>query len=354
MTLRRNPSRREPNPGAADPAIATGDDQLRTGLRELLERQRVELEGHVAEAERLVAETQAHAEADATRQGQELARLQRVLEARAEEGQRLREQHARERAELEDRATQLQAQIEEIQRTLHEERSEREAREADLERRLEEAGMEHSREHRLRRELEQELDRQAAATTAHATRLEDRQRELQDACAQVRDHAERQRVERQLAAVDRSESDGLPSSESTGRVPPDAGAGSGSASPNHATSDAPRASEPEALEAEMRALATPEHTSDDPPPDWDAAGSEVTRGRRLRFARRWRRRSSLPCAVCSRPPAATSDSEATTLGWVLTGAGALCPACQQRGWRFPPGAAVPFRSLDSAEPRSSG
>jgi hypothetical protein len=344
--MKFRPAPTQPGPTTA---TARADDQVRAELRELLERQRAELEGHMAETERLAAETRAQAEAeieqlrhengalveqhreaqaraagaetkleeseahatelqrklaeaeqraaDAERKlkradlkpraARKLGEARREAEAARAEAERRRQELTRlerELGELEPRA----AQLEEIQRTLEEERTEREAREADLLRRVEEAGAEHAREHRRRVELEQRLGAELAA-------LDDRQR-----------------IERQLKTVGRSETNALPSD-----------------------------------------LAITEPTPGEPPTDPDEAGRWVSRGRRPRFARRWRRRASLPCAVCSRPPAATTDSEAAILGWTVTGAGALCPACQRKGWSFPPGATVPFRSLGAGDRSSS-
>jgi hypothetical protein len=324
------------------------------GLRELLERQRVELEGHVADAERRLREREertAQAEQRAESAGQRAAEAERKLEqteSRAAEAERKlgrrevkaraarrlaeargeaekaraeAEDLARERALLEARVAELEGQIDELQRTREAERSEREAREAELQKRLAEGGAEHGREHTMRRELEQRL------------------------AAEV---AERQRIERELEALEQSYTGpALAREQELSELQRARSADDGFAA---SSARAPREgkAETDAL-PEAVPLSDGDGTSDGPFPPANPARRSDTPGRRLSFAPRWLRRSSLPCAVCRRPRPAMSDAEATASGWELAGAGALCPTCRREGWQLPPGATVPFRA---AGPRS--
>ncbi len=307
------------------------------GLRELLERQRVELEGHVADAERRLGEhegraveaeqraesaEQRAAEAERKRSRSEVkARAaRRLAEARgeAEKARAEAEDLGRERALLAGRVAELEGQIDELQHALEGERSEREAREADLQKRLAEGGAEHGREHTMRLELQQRL------------------------AAEV---AERQRIERELEALEQSYTGPALAGEQELSEPQrarsaDDGFGASSAG-------APRAGKAETdVLPEAGTVSAGDRTSDGPVPEESLPHKTAMRGRRLPF---WRRRSSLPCAVCRRPRPAMSDAEATASGWELAGAAALCPTCRREGWQFPPGATVPFRA---ARPRS--
>lgn len=324
MTWRSARGRPASNADADSPPPAAG-------LRELLERQRVELEGHVAEAERRLREreeqtAQAEQRAEsAERRAVEVERKLKQMESRAVEAERKlgrsevkgraarrlaeatreaeqaraeAEDMARERALLERRVAELEGKIDELQRAVEGERSEREAREADLLNRLAVAGDEHGREHTMRVKLEQQL------------------------AAEV---AERQRIEGQFEALEQSHTGPALGGE-------------------HEPSELERA---RSEDDDFAVSAGP--TSNGPLPLANPARPSAARGRRLPFAPRWRRRSSLPCAVCRRPRPAMSEAEATASGWELAGAGALCPTCRREGWQFPPGATVPFRA---SRPRS--
>jgi hypothetical protein len=201
-----------------------------------------------------------------------------------------------------------------LRELLERQRAELEGHLAEADRRLEHVAEREARLEELQRTLEGErLEREA--------READLQQRLEEASAEhAREHGLRleleQRLAAEVAARQRTEQE-LDALEESYTGPPDGGF---------------RASE-RTLEGPI-AHATP-------------AGRRKMRGRRLL---RWRRRSSLPCAVCRRPRPAMSDAEATASGWELAGAGALCPTCRREGWQFPPGATVPFRA---AGPRSS-
>jgi hypothetical protein len=343
MRLKHNPEQPESDPGGGHPEA--GDDRPGIGLREFLarqrvqlDRQRVELEGHVAEAERRLRElegraAQAEQRAESAEQRAALAegkleqaerraadaahklsssKLKPRASRRLAEARRGAEGLARERA-LRGRVAELIVQIGKLQRTLEGERSEHEAHEADLQQRLAEGGAEHGREHTMRIELEQRL------------------------AAEV---AERQRIERELDALEQSYTgpalagEQEPSELQRARSADDGFAARSATAPGAAKAEAGALPEAGTLSAGDR-------TSDGPFPQAKPARWSETRGRRLPFLRR---RSSLPCGVCRRPRPAISDAEATASGWELAGAGALCPTCRREGWRFPPGASVPFRA----------
>lgn len=349
MRLRRNPEQPESETGGGHPEA--GENRPGVRLREFLarqqvqlDRQRVELEGHVAEAERRLGELEgrtAQAErraADAERNIEQaesraadaerkLSRsklkpraARQVAEARgeAEKARAEAKDLARERAVLKGRVAEVIAQIYKLQLAREGERSEHEAREADLQQRLAEGGAEHAREHGLRLELEQRL------------------------AAEV---AERQRIERELDALEQSYTGpALAGEEEPSELQRARSADDGFAA-RSATAPGAGKAEAGAL-PEANTLSAGDRISDGPFPEESRAHKNERRGRRLPFLRR---RSSLPCAVCRRPRPAMSDAEATASGWELAGAGALCPTCRQAGWQFPRGATVPFRA---AGPRS--
>jgi hypothetical protein len=367
MSWRRARGRPASTAGADHPAPPAG-------LRELLERQRVELEGHVAEAERRLGEGEgrtAQAEQRAESAEQRAAQAERKIEqaetraadaertieqaeSRAADAERKLEQAesraadaerklsssklkpraarrlaeargeaekaraeakdlARERAALKGRVTELTAQMYKLQLAREGEQSEHEARETDLQQRLAESGAEHGREHTMRLELEQRL----------ATEV-----------------AERQRIGGVLEALEQSYTgpavagEQEPSELQRARSADDGFAARSATAPGAAKAEAGALPEAGTLSAGDR-------TSDGPFPEERRANKNEMRGRRLPFLRR---RSSLPCGVCRRPRPAMSDAEATASGWELAGAGALCPTCRREGWRFPPGASVPFRA----------
>jgi hypothetical protein len=288
--------------------------------------------------------------------------------------------------------TELEAQVEELQGTLERERSERMARETDLEQRLERAGTALGREHGMRlmaeqrlgdalaslEEAEQGLDRRAAAATSQVGRLEEFQKELGDAREEAAsERAEHQRFRQHLDALGQSETDArrardqqlsdleraraqaVQTAESAERALRQAREGRAraahaapgpelrdAAGADESSSDASATSESGPGQAEGRELPTRGRRPNPPFAHADPTGGRKPRGRRRLLGARLRRRSLAPCAVCRCPRPASTDAEATALGWALRGAGALCPTCQREGWRFPEGATVPFRSVD--------
>lgn len=385
------------------PRAASGD------LGAMLERQRAELEGCVAEAERRAVEAQAQADERIDQQRREgEARVQEeqrkceerveaernASQARVDDAERrleeaeeravnaekklkkvgLRPRAARKVAEArqaleEERATgaQLEARNQELEATLERESADATSRFAELGQRLEEAGAEHAREHSNRIELEdrlnaelargeevrRRLETEAAAATTHRQRVEQLELELRDAREEASaERAERQGFEQRLQSLLQGEKGArtvreqrpsghelecevVKSAESAKRTPDE------ESWTFEQTRPAP------AQDASVDDSPTPERPGNGQPPSApDEARAKESSGVRFRRSWRWRRRSSLPCAVCHRQRPALSDAELTESGWALSKSGALCAPCQEQGWQFPADATVPFRRVD--------
>jgi hypothetical protein len=374
----------------------------------MLERQRAELEACVAEAERRGVEAQDHADErieherreyearvqEERRKSEERVEAERnASQARVDHAERrlkeaeeravnaektlkkveLRRRAARKVAEarqaLEDeRATgaRLEARNQELEAALERERAEATSRLAELNQRLEEAGAEHTREHSHRIELEdrlntelagaeearRRLETEAAAATTHRQRVEQLELELREAREEASaERAERQRFEQRLQDLLRGEKgprtvpeqrpsgheldlEVVKSAESARRAPDGGSWAFGHRRP------AP------VQDASVDDFPTPERSGNgEPPSAVDEARPEESSGMRRGRRWRWRRRSSLPCAVCHRQRPDLSDAELTENGWALSKSGALCANCQEHGWQFPADATVPFRRV---------
>jgi hypothetical protein len=220
----------------------------------------------------------------------ELAQLQNALDEERAATQRLREEGERlerQRSELEGQVARLGARIHELEATLERDRAEVAGRVTELEQRLKEAGDEHARGHSHREELEQRL----------ATELrsgEELRRELKRAAGAAA--TQHQRVEH-LEPSDSEEASDV------------------------------------------------DDDGDGPQADGAEESSEEARAKPKRRTWFWRRRTAPPCAVCQMRPPPLTAAELTESGWAVNRAGSLCAACQQDGWRFPAGSAVPFRRM---------
>jgi hypothetical protein len=377
----------------------------------LLERQRAELEGCVAEAEQRAVEAQALADERIEQQRLECeARIQeeqrnseervegernaliarvdaaeRRLEAAEEQAGNaekklkkagLRPRAARKVAEAREaleeeraRGAQLEARNRELEATLERERAETTSRFAELNHRLEEAGAEHAREHSKRIELEdrlntelargeevrRRLETQAAAATTHRQRVEQLELDLREAREEASaERAERQGFEQRLQAVllgegaprirdqrssgDEREFEAVKGQENVKRT------SDGAPGNFEQTRPAQGASPDDSITSERFGSGHP------PSPPEETRPRKKSSGARLNRRWRWRRRSSLPCAVCHRERPALSDAQLTESGWALSKSVALCAPCQEHGWRFPAGGAVPFRPAPGREP----
>jgi hypothetical protein len=305
------------------------------------------------------------------RLSEERERLKGELRNAEEQERELRQTLAAERTKLEGRVKELESRVRELEATLEKEREVVAGRAEEWDKLLEEAGAEHAREHNYRRALEDrlaaellkaeeirtQLDTEVAVATAERQRVQQLERELREARQQTStERVERQRLEQRLEALLQAGTGAPPAPEQRS-----GGDGQGSA---------------EAVEREQTAESSPDehgrifdrpHAAAQPGSVDNALANErpgngqprsapnkarAKEGSREsgRSGLRWRRRSSLPCAVCQRGRPATGGADLTASGWALKGPNALCPACQEDGWQFPAEAAVPFRRVDARSP----
>jgi hypothetical protein len=283
------------------------------------------------------AEKELETKARWPRAARKLAGVRHALEEESAAAQLLREKCERlesQRSELEGRLAQLVGRTHELEATLERERADMTRRVAELEK-LEKASAEHVREHKYRRELE---DRLAAERLSG----EQVRRELESEAAATA--TERQRVERLKDEVRAARQEAATERAARQRI------AQGLKTLLQARAEAGRAGDQRPHEDDrvlVEAMVKPESAERSPNEvDGELMPPTTERRRRSRFWRR-RRRADLPCAVCQRPRPDLSDTDLTASGWALNRAGGLCADCQEAGWRFPAGAAVPFRRIDT-------
>lgn len=299
----------------------------------------------------------------------EVERLELALQGAQEQGSELRRSHAGERAELQSKVEQLEARTQELEATLEREQADLARRVAEFEQGLVEAGAEHAREHKYRRELEvrliaelnsgedlgQRLETEAAAAATHLQRVKQLENELREAREEASaERAERRRFEQHLETLLHGATDTRTAHEEPpGESEPVVGAAPSPESAHIARDEGSWIFEGNlplagGENASVDEVPTPERPGNGQPPHApEEAHPEESNGKRSGRSRRWRRRPPVPCAVCQRPRPDRSDTELSESGWALSRDGALCAACQERGWQLPADATVPFRAVDA-------